>query len=272
MFEIFWEFGMCRKMPSPRRRTKPPNQKGFILRFFQEPCKNPNWDWGNRDSLLETTREATTVLYTCLHTWTQYKWQQNKYLSVWIWSQNWAHLGPKSIVPMHPQLRPFTPQLFLDFCAEFFPESPLNFFVITIYQVISPSPGTLLGLRVPGLGQITWWMVMTKKMRGHSGQTIARKSRNSFSVNSQSCGCIGTVDSGPKCAHSWNQIQTLKYFFFVAYIALIYGRVWPQMLQPLVQSLIGSPGTLLGLPYSSQLLRGCSPSHIMIEMSLITSE
>jgi len=25
-----------------------------------------------------------------------------------------------------------------------------------------------------------------------------------------SCGCIGTVDSGPKCAHSWNQTQTLK--------------------------------------------------------------
>ena len=65
-------------------------------------------------------------------------------------------------------------------------------------------------VRVPGLGQITWWIVMTKKMRGHLGKKVARKSRNSCRVNSRSCGCIGTVDSGPKCAHSWNQIHTLK--------------------------------------------------------------
>jgi len=69
---------------------------------------------------------------------------------------------------------------------------------------------TLGGWRVPGLGQITWWIVMTKKMRGHSGKKIAQKSRNSCQVNSRSCGCIGTVDSGPKCAHSQNQIQTIK--------------------------------------------------------------
>jgi len=49
-----------------------------------------------------------------------------------------------------------------------------------------------------------------KKMRGHSGGKIARTSRNNCRVNSRSCGCIGTVDSGSKFAHSWNQIQTLK--------------------------------------------------------------
>ena len=47
-------------------------------------------------------------------------------------------------------------------------------------------------------------------MRGNSGKKISQKSRNSCSLNSRSCGCIGTVDSGPKCAHSHNQIQTLK--------------------------------------------------------------
>jgi len=52
-----------------------------------------------------------------------------------------------------------------------------------------------------------------QKMRGHSGKKIARKSRNSSRLNSRSSGCTGTVDSGPKCAHSWNQLQTLKYFF-----------------------------------------------------------
>jgi len=51
-------------------------------------------------------------------------------------------------------------------------------------------------------------------MRGHSGKKIARKSRHSCIVNSRSCGCIGTVDSDPKCAHSWNQIQTLEYYLF----------------------------------------------------------
>ena len=44
---------------------------------------------------------------------------------------------------MYPQLQTFTRQLFLDFCAFFSPEWPLNFFVITIHQVIWPSPGTL---------------------------------------------------------------------------------------------------------------------------------
>ena len=51
---------------------------------------------------------------------------------------------------------------------------------------------------------------MIKKMRGHSGEKIARKSRISCRVNGRGCGCTGTVDSGSKCAHSWNQIQMLK--------------------------------------------------------------
>jgi len=34
-----------------------------------------------------------------------------------------------------------------------------------------------------------------KKMRGHSGEKIAQKSRNSCRVNGRGCVCIGTVDS-----------------------------------------------------------------------------
>jgi len=83
---------------------------------------------GYLDSLLETTREAVTVLCTCVHTWTQYMWQQKIYLNVCVLFQNWAHLGPKSTVPMHPKPRPFKLQLFLDFRAKIFPEWPLNFF------------------------------------------------------------------------------------------------------------------------------------------------
>ena len=47
-------------------------------------------------------------------------------------------------VPMHPRPRPFTLQLFLDFCAIFSPEWPLIFWIIMIHQVIWPSPGTLV--------------------------------------------------------------------------------------------------------------------------------
>jgi len=54
--------------------------------------------------------------------------QRRHFLSVRIWFQQWAHLGPESTVPMHPQLQPFNQQLFLDFCAISFPEWPPNFF------------------------------------------------------------------------------------------------------------------------------------------------
>jgi len=49
-------------------------------------------------------------------------------------------LGLRKIatLPMHPQPRPITVQLFLVFCAIFVPEWPLNFFSITIHQVIWP--------------------------------------------------------------------------------------------------------------------------------------
>jgi len=59
---------------------------------------------------------------------------------------------------------------------------------------------------VPGLGQITLWIVLTKKW---GLKKIARKSRNSCRLNGRGYECIGTVDSGPKWAQSWNQIQTL---------------------------------------------------------------
>jgi len=55
---------------------------------------------------------------------------------------------------------------------------------------------------------------MTKKLRGHSGKKFAMISRNSWCVNGRGCWCIGTADSGPKCAQSWHQIQTLKKYIF----------------------------------------------------------
>jgi len=41
-----------------------------------------------------------------------------------------------------------------------------------------------------------------KILRGHPGKKISQKPRNSGGLNGRGCGCIGTVDSGPKCAQS----------------------------------------------------------------------
>jgi len=104
--------------------------------------------------------------------------------------------------------------------------------------------------RVPGLGQITWWIVMTQTWRGHSGTT--RKSRNSCEVNSRSCGWIGAVHSGPNCAHSRNRIQTLKY--------CLYNRIYCAHLEPHWATIVtgfcevsNSPGTLHTPGLSAQI-------------------
>jgi len=71
-------------------------------------------------------------------------------------------------VLLHPHLRPFTAQLFLDFRAIFSPDGP-SFFV---------HDSDLAESRYVGLGQIL----------GESGEKIARKSRNSCKVNNWGCG------------------------------------------------------------------------------------
>jgi len=61
--------------------------------------------------------------------------------------------------PCAPTFPPLTLHLFLDFCAIFFPEWPLDFFVITTHQVIWPSPGTLGSWQektLPAEGTGTW--------------------------------------------------------------------------------------------------------------------
>jgi len=76
-------------------------------------------------------------------------------------------------------------------------------------------------------------------MRAHSGEKIAQKSRNCCIVNGRSCGCIGNVHI-PETKYKRSNSN-----YFVTFIALICGRVWLQLLQPLAQSLIGSPGALV---------------------------
>jgi len=65
-----------------------------------------------------------------------------------------------------------------------------------------------------------------KKIEGPFGQKISRKSRNSCEVNGWSCECMGTVDSRPKCSHSWNQIKTLKECLFCH---IHCADLWPRL-------------------------------------------
>jgi len=65
--------------------------------------------------------------------------------------------------------------------------------------------------RIPGLSQITWWIVMTKNWGAtESGQKNFTKIEKSFFSKRRGCGSTRTFDSRLKWAHSWNQIKTLK--------------------------------------------------------------
>jgi len=101
--------------------------------------------------------------------------------------------------------------------------------------------------RLPGLGQITWWIVMTKIMRGHSRKQILQKSRNSCRVNGQGCGCIGKVHSRCNFLQSWTKYKLSKNIFAVTNFALIIGRDWAQLLQLFVRYLIEIPVPLLAV-------------------------
>jgi len=79
-----------------------------------------------------------------------------------------------------------------------------------------------------------------KKLRGHSGKKSEQKSRNRWRMNSRGCGCMRTIDLRLKCDQSWNQIQLLKDFQFVTFIAFSLDLVGTKLLEIPAQFLIGS--------------------------------
>jgi len=102
-----------------------------------------------------------------------------------------------------------------------------------------------------GLGQITWRIVLTKKIRGHSGKEIARKSRNSWRL------------SGKVWEHtdSWLKAQidaiiepntNAQRMSLLSSVALTFARLITQLLQLPAQSLIGSPKSLFGTNFAAE--------------------
>ena len=57
-------------------------------------------------------------------------------------------------------------------------------------------------------------------------------------------GAQGQLTQGPNVPNPSTKYKRSKNVFAVTFIALIIGRDWPRLVQPLAQSLIGSPGTL----------------------------
>jgi len=75
---------------------------------------------GNRDSYklhkrLQQLRLNVPTDECCSHM------TEKTFLSVFIWFQEWVHVGPESNLPIYSHFRPFITQLFLVFCAIVFP-------------------------------------------------------------------------------------------------------------------------------------------------------
>jgi len=153
--EYFWSHIYCAH-PSVTR-----------LKIVWASCtvSNRESQYPRRDSLLlDTAQEGPSINLA------QIRPKLNAiHMTEKIFEHFYLFLGLNPSVPMHLQPRPFWKQLFLDFCK------------------------LSVSTRVPGLGQITWW-IMDKKM-GHSGKKIAQKSRNSCWVNGRSCGFTRTADT-----------------------------------------------------------------------------
>ena len=84
--------------------------------------------------------------------------------------------------------------------------------------------------RVPGLGQITWWIVMTKKLRGHSGEKIAQKSRNSCCFNGGGVGAHGQLTRGSNGLSPRTKYQRSNNTFGVTCIESIVVRLCSELL------------------------------------------
>jgi len=116
--------------------------------------------------------------------------------------------------------------------------------------IFTPCPPRL----VPGLVQITWWIVMTKKLRGHSGEKISQKSRNSCLANGGGVGAHGHLTRGSNGLSPETKYKRSKNAFAVTYTALTVVRICSDLLQLPAQSLIGSPGTLIEILNDCEIL------------------
>jgi len=75
-----------------------------------------------------------------------------------------------------------------------------------------------------------------------------------YSEQSELC-VVGQLTQGPNVPIPGTKYKRSNSILVVTSIALIYGRVWPQLLRPPAQSQIGSPGTLSPTSLGTGLIR-----------------
>jgi len=208
---------------------------------------------GYRDSLLETAQEAVTIACTRVHRWAQEMWQKIHSLSVCI-SSRIGHIWAPSQLSLCTHNPAHSLYNYFSISEQFFPRMAPRFFGYTIHQVIWPSPSTLFtslptggGVRVPGLGKITWWIVMTRKIRGIRGKKLLRNREIIVEWTVGVVGAHGQLTQGAILRNPRTKYKRSKNVIAITTIALNIGRDWPRLLQPLAQFLIGSPITLGGV-------------------------
>jgi len=102
--------------------------------------------------------------------------------------------------------------------------------------------------RVPGLGQITWRIVQTKKIEGPLGKKIARKLRNSRRARGGDVGAEGMVTKGTilRVLKPNTNAQRMLFLSHLLRSPLHpFAPLCTKLLNISAQFLIGSPGTLV---------------------------
>ena len=79
------------------------------------------------DSILETVQEAVTIAATRFYSWAQWNVTKKILIELLHLVLGLHKIAPWVNCPYAPQAWPFTLQLFLDFCAIFFPDGPQIF-------------------------------------------------------------------------------------------------------------------------------------------------
>jgi len=102
--------------------------------------------WGYCDSLLETVREAPTILCSGASSWAQPMSQQKQFVIFWCCFQDgdwWPHSLPCPRRP-HPHSSPYIHfSIFLSFRSNFFSDGPMKNVIYLGPVIIWPTPGTL---------------------------------------------------------------------------------------------------------------------------------
>jgi len=102
--------------------------KGFLLHRRSYTLKLAKAIEGYRSSLLETVRQAPTIVAQGGPSWAQYMWQQRQSVSIWCWFQDGDLLWNSSSCPRHPHLN----------------RSPFSRFSISLLFQCVPSISTVL--------------------------------------------------------------------------------------------------------------------------------